>query len=252
MLAKRKNVRIRTSETDIEKSLRGNWRPEPLFARGQAMALFDAYGEPLAACDRPLEVMLAALPQEDVGDPGQAKRRARPRNAPKFDARASLFGMCGRDLTRINGIDTTTALQVIAEVGPGMSRFRSAKHFASWLGLCPGTKISGGKVLSGASRRTANRAAPALRLAAAALRSSQSSLGACFRRLGARLDRPKAITATAHKLARLIYTMRTKGMEYSDQGQDYFEERYRQRVIPPLAKRAEKLGFQLTPIPETA
>jgi len=96
-------------------------------------------------------------------------------------------------------------------MGTDLSRFKNAKHFASWLGLCPGTKISGGKVLSGASRRTANRAAQALRLAAAALRSSQSALGAYYRRLCARLDRPKAITATAHKLARLIYTMLTKG-----------------------------------------
>ena len=197
--------------------------------------------------------MLAALQQND-GEPGKAKRRSRARNAPKFDVRAYLFGMCGVDLTRINGIDTTTALKVISEVGTDMSRFKSAKHFASWLGLCPGTKISGGKVLSGASKRTANRAAQALRLAAAALRSSQSSLGAYFRRLCARLDRPKAITATAtaHKLARLIYTMLTKGSEYTDQGQDYFEERYRQRVMHHLAKRAERLGLQLTPIPEVA
>lgn len=252
VLAKMKNARIRASEADIEKSLRGNWRPEHLFALGQAMALFDAYGEQLAACDRQLEAMLAALQQGDVGEPGKAKRRSRGRNAPKFDVRAYLFGMCGVDLTRINGIDTTTALKVIAEVGPDMSRFKSAKHFASWLGLCPGTKISGGKVLSGASKRTANRAAQALRLAAAALRSSQSSLGAYFRRLCARLDRPKAITATAHKLARLIYTMLTQGSEYTDQGQDYFEERYRQRVMHHLAKRAEKLGFQLTPIPQAA
>ena len=109
-----------------------------------------------------------------------------------------------------------------------------------------------GQTLSGASKRTANRAAQALRLAAAALRSSQSSLGAYFRRLSARLDRAKAITATAHKLARLIYTMLTKGTEYPDQGQDYYEERYRQRVMHHLAKRAEKLGLQLTPIPQAA
>jgi len=252
VLAKMKNVRIRASEADIEKSLRGNWRPEHLFALGQAMTLFDAYGEQLAACDRQLEAMLAALQQDDVVDPGKAKRRSQARNAPKFDVRAYLFGMCGVDLTRINGIDTTTALKVISEVGPDMSRFKSAKHFASWLGLCPGTKISGGKVLSGASKRTANRAAQALRLAAAALRSSQSSLGAYFRRLSARLDRAKAITATAHKLARLISTMLTKGTEYTDQGQDYYEERYRQRVMHHLAKRAEKLGLQLTPIPQVA
>lgn len=252
VLAKMKNVRIRASEADIEKSLRGNWRPEHLFALGQAMALFDAYGEQLLACDRQLETMLAALRQDDVGEPVQARRRSRAKNAPRFDVRVHLFAMCGVDLTRINGIDATTALKVVAEVGPDMSRFKSAKHFASWLGLCPGTKISGGKVLSGASKRTANRAAQALRLAAAALRSSQSSLGAYYRRMCGRLDRAKAITATAHKLARLIYTMLTKGTEYTDQGQDYYEERYRQRVMHHLTKRAEKLGFQLTPIPVAA
>ena len=248
VLAKMKNARIRASEAEIVKSLRGNWREEHLFTLRQAMALYDAYGERLAECDQQLEAMLAAL-QTQAGDPGKDRRRSRARNAPKFDVRAYLFGMCGVDLTRINGIDTTTALKVISEIGTDLSRFKSAKHFASWLGLCPGTKISGGKILSGASRRTANRAAQALRLAASALRSSQSALGAYYRRLCARLDRPKAITATAHKLARLIYTMLTKGAQYTDQGQDYYEERYRQRVMHHLARRAGKLGFQLTPIP---
>jgi transposase len=129
------------------------------------------------------------------------------------------------DLTRIDGIDVTTALTVISEVGPDLSRFTSVKHFTSWLGLCPGTKISGGKVLSGKSKRTANRAAQALKLAAAALKSSQSALGAYYRRMRTRLDKAKAVTAAAHKLARLVYFMLTKGEEYTDQGQDYFEER---------------------------
>jgi transposase len=121
----------------------------------------------------------------------------------------------------------------------------SDKHFASWLGLCPGTKITGGKVLSGKTKRCANRAAQALRLAAAALRSSQSALGAYFRRLCSRMDKPKAVTAAAHKLARLIYAMLTKGEECTDQGQDYYEERYRQRVLHNLSQRANKLGMKL-------
>ena len=149
------------------------------------------------------------------------------------------------DLTRIDGIDVTTALAVISETGADMSRFPTVAHFASWLGLCPGTKITGGKVMSGKTKRVANRAAQALRLAAAALRSSQSALGAYFRRMCSRMDKPKAVTAAAHKLARLIYTMLTKGEEYTDQGQDYYEERYRGRVLRRLAQRAEKLGMKL-------
>ena len=122
---------------------------------------------------------------------------------------------------------------------------RLTPSFASWMGLCPGTRITGGKVLSGKTKRCANRAAQALRLAAAALRSSQSALGAYFRRLCSRMDKPKAVTAAAHKLARLIYAMLTKGQAYLDQGQDYYEERYRERVLHQLAKRAEKLGMKL-------
>ena len=200
-----------------------------------------------------MERMLKAMcPPSQDDTPGRGRRTSKSKNAPHFDVRTWLFRVCGVDLTQINGINPTTALKVIAEVGPDLSRFKSAKQFASWLGLCPGTKISGGKILSGASKRTANRAAQALRLAAAALHKSQSALGAYFRRLAARLDHAKAVKATAHKLARLIYTMLTKGAQYVDNGQDYYEERYRQRVIHHLARRAEKLGLQLTPIPDAA
>ena len=167
---------------------------------------------------------------------------------PKFDVRTYLFRICGVDLTAIDGIDTTTALKVIAEVGPDLSRFKSAKHFASWLGLCPGTKISGGKLLSGATKRTANRVAQALKMAAISLRASQSALGAYFRRMCARLDKGKAVTAVAHKLARLIYAMLTKGAAYVDQGQQYYEERYRQRVLFHLKRKAAALGLELVPV----
>jgi transposase len=251
VLAKMKNTRIRASEEKIAKSLQGNWREEHLFALKQAMVLYDNYGTLLTECDAKLESMLATLVGDDDSEPGKGRRASNSKNAPQFDVRTYLFRLCGVDLTRINGINPTTALKVIAEVGPDMTRFKSAKHFASWLGLCPGTKISGGKVLSRASKRTTNRAAQSLRLAAAALHKSQSALGAYFRRLAARLDRAKAITAVAHKLARLIYTMLTKGEEYTDQGQDYYEERYRQRVMHHLARRAEKLGMQLVPAPQS-
>jgi transposase len=244
VLAAMKNVRIRASKEEIAKSLQGNWRAEHLFALKQALALFDFYGNQLAECDREIEAQLQSLRAHD-GEPAKGKKRSRARNAPKFDLRSQLFRMCGVDLTRIDGIDVTTALAVVSEVGTDMSRFASVKHFTSWLGLCPGTKITGGKVISGKTKRCANRAAQALKLAAAALRSSQSALGAYFRRMSSHMDKPKAVTAAAHKLARLIYTMLTKGEQYSDQGQDYFEERYRQRVLRQLSLRAEKMGMKL-------
>jgi transposase len=143
---------------------------------------------------------------------------------------------------RLRGIDVTT---VLSETGTDMSKFATDKHFASWLGLCPSTQITSGKVLSGKTKRCANRAAQALRLAAAALLSSQSTLGAYFRRMCSRMDKLKALTAAAHKLARLIYAMLTKGEEYTDQGQDYYEERYRQRVLYNLSQHVNKLGMKL-------
>jgi len=240
-LAAMKHGRIRASHDEIARSLHGNWRSEHLFALKQALAHFDFHGAQLAECDGALEASLAQL-HSHAGEPGPRKRRVRTRNAPKFDLRTQLYQMCGVDLTKIDGIDVTTALAVLSEIGTDLSRFPSVKHFTSWLGLCPGTRISGGKMLSGKSKRTANRAAQALKLAAAALRTSQSALGAYFRRMCARLDKAKAITAAAHKLARLIYMMLTKGEEYVDQGQDYFAERYRQRVLHHLAK----LGMKLT------
>ena len=244
VLAKLKNVRIRASRDEIAKSLQGNWRIEHLFALKQALGMFDFIGTQLAECDAQIEQQLQRLHAHD-GEPAKGKKRSRARNAPTFDLRTQLFKMCGVDLTRIDGIDVTTALAVIAETGADLSRFPSVGHFTSWLGLCPGTKITGGKVLSSKTQRVANRAAQALRLAAAALRSSQSALGAYFRRMCSRMDKPKAVAAAAHKLARLIYTMLTKGQEYTDQGQAYYEERYRQRVLHHLAQRAEKMGMKL-------
>ena len=148
--------------------------------------------------------------------------------------------MCGVDLTRIDGVDVTTALAVVSEVGADLARFPSDEHFASWPGLCPGTRITGGKVMSGRTKPCANRAAQALRLAAAALRTSQSALGAYYRRMCARMDKPRAVTAAAHKLARLIHAMPIKG-------QEYFEERWRERVLFNLKRRAQQLGMTLVP-----
>ncbi len=160
----------------------------------------------------------------------------------------AAFDFVGSQLAECDAEIERTALAVVSEVGADMSKFPSAKHFTSWLGLCPGTKITGGKVMSGKTKRVVNRAAQALRLAAAALRSSKSALGAYFRRLCSRMDKPKAVTAAAHKLARLIYTMLTRGQEYTDQGQDYYEERYRERVLRALSQRAAKLGMKMVAI----
>jgi transposase len=247
VLAKLRDFRLKANEAQIAKALQGNWREEHLFVLEQALALFDAFQAQLAHCDAKLEALLGRLRRGDGTPGGKSKAKSRAKNAPKFDLRTALFRWCGVDLTRIDGLEVTTVLKVLAEVGIDLSRFASVKHFCSWIGLCPGTKISGGKRLSGQSTRSNNRVKQALKMAAANLIRSQSALGAYYRRLCARMDKPRAITAAAHKLARLIYLMLTRGQEYVDLGQAYYEERHRQRVVASLERKAKSLGLQLLP-----
>lgn len=182
VLGSMKNVRVRASVDDIARSLQGNWRAEHLFALKQALSAFDFVGTQLAECDAEIEQQIQNLQLHD-SEPAKGKKRSRARNAPKFDLRVRLFQMCGVDLTRIDGIDVTTALAVVSEIGVDMSRFPTIKHFTSWLGLCPGTKITGGKVMSGKTKRCVNRAAqacawPPRRCAAASPLWARTS-GAC-------------------------------------------------------------------------
>ena len=151
--------------------------------------------------------------------------------------------MTGVDLTKIDGIDGYIALKHISEIGLDMTRWPTVKHFTSWLGLCTGSKITGGKVKSSRTKPSANRAAVSLRLAANSLHPSHSALGAFLRRKKAHLGSP--ITATAHKLARLVYSMLRYGTKYVDAGQDYYEQQYHHRVMKSLAKRAQQLGYKL-------
>jgi transposase len=151
------------------------------------------------------------------------------------------------DLTTIPGIDANTAMKILSEIGTDTSQWPNAKAFASWLGLCPGNKISGGQVLSSKTKPSDNRAAQALRMAAASLYRSKTAIGAFFRRMRSRLGAPKAITAAAHKLARILYRMLTNGENYLELGENYYEQQYQARVMANLTKRAEEFGFILVP-----
>ena len=182
--------------------------------------------------------------------PPPSRPRKRGGNQPAFAVREPLHRISGVDLTQIEGIDETTSLVILSEIGLDMTRWPTVKHFTSWLGLCPHHRVSGGKVLSRRTKPCANRAATALRLAAACLYHSQSALGAFFRRMKARMGAPKAITATAHKLARLIYTMLKYGTAYVRQGMDEYEQHYRDRMVKHMARRAKALGYTLVKAPE--
>jgi transposase len=248
VLAQHRDYRCKRSVAEIAQSLEGNYRAEHLFALQQAVTLYESYQAQIVACDQQIEQYLASCTAATLeAPPPPTKARQRTGNPFHFDAQAQLFRMTGVDLTRIDGIDAVTALTVVGEIGTDMTRWKTVKHFTSWLGLCPGTKVSGGKVQSSKTKPTANRAATALRLAATTLFRSHSALGAYLRRMTAKLGKPAAITATAHKLARLIYSMLRHGTEYVDAGQDYYEREYQDRVVRNLTRRAKELGFVLVP-----
>ena len=250
-LALHKHGRIQASRAEIARSLEGTWRPELLFVLEQSLELYDMYLEKIKECDRRIDEHLKGMEAKvDPLQPTPEPRRMRwPRkHEPRFDLRGQLFRITGVDLTQIDGVDVQTAQTVISEVGVDMNRWASEKQFASWLGLCPDNRISGGKVLKRGTRQVVNRASTALRLAAWSLLRSQSALGAKFRRLRSRLGAPKAITAMAHLLARLVYRMLKFGHEYVDKGMEYYETKYRQQQLQWVAKQAAALNMQLTPI----
>ncbi len=248
-LARLRDPRTKADEATIARSLQGHLREEHIFELTQALELYRFYQDKIAECDREIERQLERFEDHSDGAPpaGDGSKRGQG-NAPRFDLRSHLYRMTGVDLTRIDGVDGFTALKVISEVGADMTKWPSAKHFASWLGLSPNNRITGGRVISSKTKPSANRAAAALRLAANALHRSGSALGAFLRRKKAHLGAPKAITATAHKLACIIYAMLRHGQQYVDAGAEYYERQYQQRALRTAQRRAAQLGYQLVPL----
>jgi transposase len=251
-LAQLRDYRCKHDEATIARALQGNWRDEHLFALAQAVALYEVYHQKITECDRQIETYLQPFADRREGQPlpPAPRPRKRGRNQPAFAVREPLHRMTGVDLTQIEGIDETTSLVILSEIGLERTRWPPVKHFTSWLGLCPHHRVSGGKVLSRRTKPCANRAATALRLAAACLHHRQSALGAFFRRMKARLGAPKAITATAHKLARLVYSMLKHGTAYVRQGMDEYEQQFRDRMVQNMTRRAKALGYTLVKAPE--
>ena len=252
VLAAMKDRRIKASTDDIAAALTGDYRTEQLFILQQELQLYEIYQQQMAACDVEIERHLNGFIDKvdpNTDPPPKPKRRGKkqPGNAPDFDLRTHLYRITGVDLTQIAGLGSLSVLVILSEVGLDAAQFPTVKHFVSWLGLCPGSRITGGKVKSSKTRRVVNRAANAFRMAAQALSRSQSALGGFYRRMKARLGGPKAITATAHKIARIFYHVWSKGDAYVDTGVDIYEQKYRDRMLNQLQRKAQSLGFELVP-----
>lgn len=250
VLARMRNQGVKSSEEEIAAALTGDYREEHMLSLRHALELYEVYQAKIKECDAHLKSYLSTLEGKakvSSGDdrPKVIQETKRRKNEPYFDLREELHRIAGVDLTKIDGISTLTAQTIISECGFDMSRFPTEKHFASWLGLCPNNRITGGKVTKSRTKKVNNRAAKALRLAAQSLHRSLSALGAFYRRLRGRLGAPKAITAAAHKLACLVYRLLKHGHEYVDRGQNYYEQQWEQRVLKNIKNRAKSMGFVL-------
>ena len=248
ILASYRNYRCHASAETIRQALVGNYREEHIFALTQALELYDIYQQKVAACDARIKAVLdrlRATAAPPVGTLPPARHTTRQSNAPTFDVREALHAILGIDLTQIHGLGPSLALKLVGECGTDLSAWPSAKHFTSWLCLAPSNKVSGGKVLSSRTRRSGSRAAALLRLAATTVGRTDTALGAFYRRLSARVGKAKAVTATARKIAVLFYNALRHGMNYTDPGASDYEERYRQRVLTNLQRRAKSMGYVL-------
>ena len=244
--------RVRASQETMQKALVGDYRTEHLFVLKSAFELYHTYEAKINACDEQIAREITLLPDKVnlTLKPMPARKEGRKPFLDKMaglDMRQELYEKLGVDVTGVEGIGVLTGLILLTEVGPNLSRFRSEKHFCSWLGLCPDNRISGGKVLSSRTRRVVNRASDALRMAATTLERSQSALGGFYRRMKARLGAAEAVTATAHKLARIIYRLIKHGEAYVRQGMEEYEKNFRARKLYALQKAAKTMGFELVP-----
>lgn len=255
VLASYRDPNCKNSPEVIRRSLEGTYRQEHLFQLKQSLDLYDYHARLIQECSLEIEKRYRELPVKaspEMEPPPAKKRPSKTQKRNKeepsdFDLRTQLYRISGVDLTAIDGCNTATIQILLSEIGTDMRPWATANHFTSWLGLCPHNDISGGKVLKSRTLKTKNRAAAALRLAAQSLTHNNSWLGAFYRRMRARLGAPKAITAAAHKIARIIYSMLKHRREYVDLGADHYDAQYIKRQTEGLIKKAKSLGFVVVP-----
>ncbi len=253
-LAQFRDPRCKSSADTIAKALTGHYRAEHVFALKQALALYDFYTAQLQECDVQIEQQFSTLkpgfpPTDDLPPlPPDPKRNSHSKNGPESTSREHLYRLTGVDLTAVGGLEVSTAQTVLAEIGTDMSKWRTEKHFCSWLGLAPHNDITGGKVIRSRTLKTHNRAGQALKLAAQSVSRSDSALGMFYRRLKGRIGPAQAMTALAHKLARIVYHLLKHREPFLALSRDAYEQQFRERELKSLKRKAAKLGFQLAPL----
>jgi len=253
-LAALRNYRCKKDESEIAKALTGTWRDEHIFVLQQALELFDFYTRQIEACDAEIERTYSIIRPDwpgDMPDDLPKKRNdSHSKNTPKNagDLRRHLFRISGVDLASVDGISVSIAQTILSEIGTDMSKWPTVKHFCSWLGLAPKNDITGGKVIRSRTGKTKNRAGQAFRLAASSVTRADCAFGAFYRRKKSQIGPAQAIVATAHMIARTVYFMLKKQVQYIHTSSEAFNKRFQEQQIRFLHRKATKLGFRLIPI----
>jgi transposase len=247
-LARMRDPRCHQPEEIIKKSLQGNYRQEHLFALKQAVESYDFYQKKVAECDEEIKKKLEHLSPLEKPVEMKSTRKKAKKYEYTFNVKEHLKQLIGADPTTIPGIDVNTALKLVSEIGTDIRKWRTEKHFSAWLGVCPGTRISGGRRLSSHTSHCTNKAAIALRMSASSLSRSKTAFGAHLRRMKARMGPVEAITATAHKMARALYHMMLKKEDFKEAGADFYDKLNEAKTLKFLEKRAASLGYALTKV----
>jgi transposase len=256
-LARLRNPACKSSEETIAKALSGDWKDEYLFILKQSLELYDFYTRQLLACDAQIEQQFSTMKPRWEGTPPvdpsvPIKTNSHSKNGPSLKIRAEIIRLTGVDLVAVSGLNASLVQTILAEIGTDMSKWPTEKHFASWLGLAPHNDISGGKVLRSRTLPTTNRAGQAFRQAATAVARSHSAFGAFYRRKRAQGGPQLAQVATAHKIARTVYAMLKRHVQYLDIGAERYDQQQHDRDVANLLKKAARLGLTLTesePVP---
>lgn len=279
-LAAFRDFRCKNEVSEIVKALNGNWRDEHIFVLKQSYEAYEFFHKQIEECELKIKTIVDSLspaeispalasesnkfippsspfdqftPMTEQVPPRKPKRKPKKKSSYDrspyfFQVDSPLEKICGVDVTEIPGIEGNIAMVLLSETGTDMSKWKNKKYFSSWLCLCPGNKVSGGKILNSRTRPSNNRAAQAFRLAANAVGKTDTAIGAYYRRMRSKFGPAKAITATAHKLAVIYYTMLKYKKRYKELGAEYYEKRYRERSLANLQKKAKAMGYQITPL----
>lgn len=247
-LATFRDSRIKSNEETIIKALEGDYRKEHLMVLKQELESYEFYLKQISECDIAIEECYKKFDKRSDDDLPNGKRQHKNKNTPKFDLQQSLYNTVGVDCSQIPGLSELSVQTIISEVGLDMSKWRTEKHFVSWLGFSPTNKITGGKVFDTRTKKVVNKASMAFRIAALNLGRGKSALAGFYRRIKSRTSTPKAITATARKLACMFYRLLKYGQDYVEQGIAAYEKQYQETMVKNLQIQAAKLGFEVTKI----